>query len=579
MADRTVNVKLRMDVDQYMRGARGAVGANKDLEKAAREVRQALDAEESAAGRVKVAQARLNEVQADGKAKASQLAAAQEQLASAHRSQAVAADNSAAATARFTKAQQDADNAGKKGFQNTEREAERVAKRANAQFDAMKFTALSVGMPAAAAIGAAGVGLALAAIPLLMAGVAFSVLGDNEQIGHSFNDLGEDATSSIHDMAGVLQGPLVAASEKARLGFDQLKPAIQEAFLGSGPALLEFTDGVVGFAQNAMPGFNAAIASSDAPMRGLSSLLVQTGSGLTDFFVNATQGAEGAEQGLDSLGGIIQDFLGFAGKLFANLANGSAGVLPQFQSALQQVEHVLDTLTSDGMPALSGATGGFLSTISGGLGIINGLASGLGSWTAPLGAAGGQLLAISSIAKIFGTSLGETGFGLKAFATSMDEAGNKTSPFKQALADTEAGGSKLSRGLGAIASSGFNPLGLALVGGGLLLSAYGQQQEEAAKKAQEHKRAVNDLTSAIRQDNGVIGQASQALIEKSLAEKNAKGNADALGISYGTVADASTGSAAALSNFNSLVGGNLAKTVLAGTNGNKVMAGSFDSVA
>jgi hypothetical protein len=377
----------------------------------------------------------------------------------------------------------------------------------------------------------------------------------------------------------VLQGPLVAASEKVRLGFDQLKPAIQRAFAESGPPLLEFTDGFIGFAQNAMPGFNAAIESSGAPMRGLSSLLVQTGAGLTDFFVNATEGAAGAERGLIGLGGIIQDFLGFTGQLFANLANGSGGVLPQFQSALQQVEHVLLTLTSNGMPALQGATGGFLSTVSGGLGIINGLASGLGSWTAPLGAAGGQLLAINSIARIFGTSLGETGFGLKAFATTIDETGKKTSPFRTALADTEAGGSKLSRGLGAVASSGFNPLGLAIVAGGLLLSAYGAEQEKAAKKVQEHKQEVNNLTEAIRQDNGVVGESARAVISKSLADKNAAGNAQALGISLGDVTLASEGNTAALQRFDNLLSTKLRQTVLTATGGNTVLADGFGSVA
>jgi len=148
---------------------------------------------------------------------------------------------------------------------------------------------------------------------------------------------------------------------------------------------------------------------------------------------------------------------------------------------------------------------------------------------------GGSLLATNSIAKLFGTSLGETGFGLKAFATSTDEAGKKTSPFRAALADTESGGNKLTRGLKSVADNGLNPMGLAIIAGGFLLDKLGESQQKAAEAAAAHRENVRSLTDAIRQDNGVMGEHANAVNVEALSSKNAASN---LAIYGGTLSEA-----------------------------------------
>lgn len=66
--------------------AKQALSAAKgDINKLSKQVSTAMDAQAAAAGRLRVAQAKLAEVQANGKAKASQLAAAEEAVASAQR--------------------------------------------------------------------------------------------------------------------------------------------------------------------------------------------------------------------------------------------------------------------------------------------------------------------------------------------------------------------------------------------------------------------------------------------------------------------------------------------------------------
>jgi len=563
VADRTVNVKLKADVAQYMAAMRAAGSATGDLDKAARELRRAHDEEADAAGNVRVAESRLNELRADSKTKVSQLAAAEEQLSRAHRTLENAQEKTAASTERFTIAQKAAGEAAGAnlgdgmvtGFNRRSGEvdsaAEKVARRTEAQFSALKFAGLSAGLPAAGAIGAVGLGAALTVIPALFAGIAAKSLSSNEAISTSFTKLNNNVVDSVARMSAPLEGTFLKVSDKLGASFRRMGPEIQTAMLGSEGAVLKLTDGVTNLAEHAMPGMVNMVKTSGAALDGMGSLLSDVGAGLGDMFTNMSKGSEGAGAGLKATGGIIRDLEGFAGSLFTNLANGSAGPLTQFQGTLHSLEDTALSLTSNGMPALQGTTSGFLNVVSGGIGIIKAGADALGSWAQPAASMGGSLLATNSIAKLFGTSLGETGFGLKAFATSTDEAGRKTSPFRAALADTEAGGNKLTRGLRSVADNGLNPMGLAIIAGGFLLDKLGESQQKAAEAAAAHRENVRSLTDAIRADNGVMGEHSNAVNVDALTSKNAASN---LAIYGGTLSEAklaiqgNTGATAILTN-------------------------------
>jgi len=558
MADRTVNVKLKADVAQYMAAMRAAGSATGDLDKAARDLRKAHDEEADAAGNVRVAEARLNELRADSKTKVSQLAAAEEQLSRAHRTLENAQDKTAASTERFTTAQKAAgERAGANlgdgmvdGFNKRSGEldtaAEKVAKRTQAQFDAMKFVGLSAGLPAAAAVGVAGAGIALAAVPLLFAGIAAKSLAHNEEVRKSFSLLTSTVRGDTESMAQVLAGPLAHAGDELTASFKRMEPQLAAAFKGSAPAIGILTEGVTGLAENAMPGLLNAVRASGPALDGMKSLMISTGVGASDMFTNMSKGSEGAGTGMKILGGTIQDLEGFAGNLFANLANGSAGPLTAFRGTLSAVEDTVLTLTSNGMPALQGATSGALGVVSGGVSILNGFAQGLGSWAGPLGSASGALFATNGIAKMFGTSIAQTGLGVGAFATTIDAAGNKTSPFKTAIEGAEGATGKLKAGAASLVSSGLNPMGLALGVGAIALDEIGRRQQEAAQKVAEHKAQVQALTDAYEKDNGVLDNNVKATIAKSLSDKNAAGNATALSIPLSTVQKAAEGNSDAM---------------------------------
>lgn len=89
----------------------GIEAAKENVKRVAAELETARGREADAAGKVRVAEARLNEARASGNAKASQLAAAEEKLATAQRGLTTAQQRTASTTDRFEQAQRNAADA------------------------------------------------------------------------------------------------------------------------------------------------------------------------------------------------------------------------------------------------------------------------------------------------------------------------------------------------------------------------------------------------------------------------------------------------------------------------------------
>lgn len=426
-----------------------------------------------------------------------------------------------------------------------ESETSKMAKRANAQFSALQFAALFAGVPAAAAVAGAGIAVGFAAVPAVFAGIAAASSASNTQVVTAWSGTAAHLKTLAQGWAQPFADSFVDAAHQVQSRADVLSPMIAQTFRNSVPVVKELTGGVLDLATSAMPGLLVATQNLRGPISGVNQLLTQVGHGFSDFFTNLSGGAMASQGIMVTLGGVFKDLLGFAGSLFANLANSGGPALNQFRTALSQVESTVLTLTSS-TSALYPAIGGFLTTVSGGLSIVQGFASAMGVLPASLSSTAGSLLATNKIASLFGTSLTSTGFGLKAFSASVDEAGNRTTPFKQALADTEAGGNKVTRGLSAVVSSGFNPFGLALAAGSLLLEVWGQKSQDAAQRAAEQRKAVDDLTTAFQKDNGAIGANVTATASKALADQHAFENAKVFGASMADVSRAGLGQADAM---------------------------------
>jgi len=82
-------------------------------------------------------------------------------------------------------------------------------------------------------------------------------------------------------------------------------------------------------------------------------------------------------------------------------------------------------------------------------------------------------------------------------------------------------------------------IGIAAVAAGAAFTYFGA-------KAEESRQRVADLTAAIREDSGAIGENVRTLVAKNLSDANALAAADRLGLSLSTVTDAALGNADAM---------------------------------
>lgn len=404
---------------------------------------------------------------------------------------------------RYRKAGEDLGEETRQGYKKKTdeipKDTEKVAKRTQAQFEAMQYGLMFAGMPAAAAVASAATVGSLAAVGAGWVGLAAVALRSDQDVSKSYEDLGSHVKDSIQQLAAPLKGDLIDSAHKLGTAFDQLQPQISSAMLNSRADVGILTDGVISLATEAMPGLVVASKASTDTMRGLGNFLTSTGRGLTDFFVNVSQGSVSSERNLTLFGGTLQRLLGFAGSLLANLSNNGTHSLQQFDTGLSLVEHTLLTLTSNGSAAISMLTG-FASTTNGALTILNSAATLLNLMPGQVTQFGGALLATSKIAGMFGIDV------FKAF----DGLGEK-------VKEAEGFGAKVKTTFSGLVAGAFNPATAAAGAVAVGLALLGQRQQEAAADAAAHASRVRDLSSALQASGGAITQNVRSLAQNQLA--------------------------------------------------------------
>lgn len=415
----------------------------------------------------------------------------------------------------------------------------RAAARTNAQFSALTFGALSVGLPAAAAVGAAGVGLSMAAAGAAFIGAQYAAQGANDQINRSFAALSTNVTASTEAMSSQFGGYLAPAVDSLGTAFNRLKPQIQTAFLNSDQAIAPLAGAVTDLAENAMPGLVTATEHMQAPLQGIRSLAAQTGSGLTDFFTNASAGAGSAGQNLSTLGGIAQQALGFLGTLFANLSNSGVPAVYQLQAMLHQAESALAALTATGSGAI-GFLQGFTGSATGMLTVASLLAQGISLLPPQLTQFAGSLTASGLVLSKLGID------GTAAFdglSERMKTARASATPLKSSIIE--------------LATTAFNPAMLATAAFAIGLQFLGDKQKEAAAAAQAQTERVQTLSQALRESNGAIDDNVRAAAAQSLqntkvgdSQDNMLTTARELGLSLPGLSSAYLGSTTALDGLN-----------------------------
>lgn len=394
MADRSISVQLKADVAKYMSEMKRAGRATSDLEKETLKVQSALSDEADAAGRVRVAQERLNEVRGNGKATSSQLAAAEEQLATAMRNHEEVRERAILIGDRYIQNQRsltDATGEAEGNLQSYGRATEKVAKRANVRFRLLAST-IGTLLPAAssAAVGALTGGVGAGFIALGAVGVR-----ESDRVRDAWSALGEDLSDKLASDASVLEGAFVDAANEIGGTYDRLRPQLQQAFAESVPAVGQLTDGVTGLATNAMPGLLATVEASGPVFAGLQTLLEQTGTSVGDFLEELSTYSSDAGEGFEHLGTLIDEVLSGTAPILGHLTQLWAEHGDQFSRVLGDMLDTIGNLTGSALPAFSGAIGSALTILEAILAVVEPMAT-------VLGPAVGAWLSLAAAMKVAG---------------------------------------------------------------------------------------------------------------------------------------------------------------------------------
>jgi hypothetical protein len=385
MTDRTVSVKLKAEVAAYVASMRTAGRATTDLEKASLKVAAAFSDEEDAAGRVRVAQLKLNELLESGKAKASQLAAAEEQLAAAERNLTQVRERSVMVGQEFVAEQERAAAAVEDTTEVVEehgRATEKVAQRAQAQWHAL--VAVLVGGAPIAAATATGTAVALAAAGFV--GFGAVALRNNAAVRQSFEDLSGEINAGLAQDAAVLQDEFVGAAGQISGAYQRLRPQLRAAFSASQPLVADLVGGVTDFAENAMPGMVRSVERAGPAVKGLRSLLGDLGSGLGGFFDELSEHSEEAGEGLEHLGALLKGVLTGTAPILGDLTDLWAEHGDEVADVVTRIIGLLGGLTNGALPGVSSGLDLVLDVADGVLDILEPMEDILGplasSWLA-----------------------------------------------------------------------------------------------------------------------------------------------------------------------------------------------------
>lgn len=421
MADRTVSVRLRAEAGQYMATMRAAGNATNDLEKANRKLSTALDREEDAAGKLRVALERMIQLEKDGKRGTLEYAKAREHLATVERRYAAAQDDSRRATEEWTSAQKRFQDENKKTGDSL-RDVERIAKRTQIGFKAL-MTALAVGAPAASA---AALGVAVAGAGAAFIGMGALALKNNAAVRQSFVDLAYEVREGVTADALTMKDEFVDAADTIGDRYQALRPQMRAAFEGAADLVDPLVDGVMDLAENALPGMVNAIGRAGPAVDGLGELMAKTGSGLSELFQAAADNSEAAGEGLSHLGDLIQGTLGNTGTLLGHLTQLWAEHGGEVSDVIVRIIGVLADLTGSALPLLSATAGSALQVLSGLLGAIEPMVPILGPAVAGWLALAGAMKAIGGVQSILGRVSGQVG----GFVGGLREAEGRARAFK-----------------------------------------------------------------------------------------------------------------------------------------------------
>jgi hypothetical protein len=190
----------------------------------------------------------------------------------------------------------------------------------------------------------AGGPIAVAAVGTVFTGLAAVIVHNQENVANAAAKLGTQVSDAYSNVAQVAVPYLVKALDTVRAAAVEMAPQVGQLFKNLGPAVDGLTNGVVRLASGALPGLNAAMATSKPVFQGLANLLGSIGSGLGSMFSQISQHAPAMGTVLTSLGSILDSLFDTLGTVISAGAELGSTVLPPLAGALRVLADVLGAL-------------------------------------------------------------------------------------------------------------------------------------------------------------------------------------------------------------------------------------------
>lgn len=498
-------------------------------------IAKAGDAEATAIGKVRVAQAALDALRDKSNAPAERLAAAEERLAKATRDLNSIQRDTSAMTDKLAQerlklvhhedqlagAREAAAEAAKKAAAEEEKLADSTDKSAKANDKAsvsagkhalslLKLTGGLFGANAAMMAGGLAAGAAVGAVPVLAIAAAAMLLAANERVADSYQDLAGNVIKDARAMAAPLEDDLVQASDDLAASWNRLRGPISAIFSDSQPAVRELTRGVSELAENTVPGMADAVSRSQPVMVGWRKLLSETGKGAGDFFRNVSSDTQSSGRNLAAFGDVIRTVLSAAGTLLQQLSTNAAPHAEEFARVFERVMGVITKITDNALPVFSTALGVALDVLEAVLDVVEPIADNLGTGI-------GVILSAAAAWKVYAGAIAMV--SKVPLASALTSGLSAAAPAGGILARLGIGATGAAAGTGALAGA-MSPLGIALAVTGVLMGTYLLQQQELNEGADKFVQGIVKGGEAAQK-----AASDYAALQKGLADLTAKRDA------------------------------------------------------
>lgn len=501
-----------------------AADMSESVQRATDRIAKARQVEADQLGRLRVAETRLAEIRADGYAKASQVAAAEEAVAAAHRRVEVAQLSVAAAQRKLNderaKAVAEAAKEADTDISGPKFDFSSGISRIKAQaISELKSAGITAG---AAFAGGLGAGLSTVGAAGFFIAIAAAAQSSNEKVAESYAGLWNQVKNQVRDASDVLADDFIASAEKLGQTMNAIKPQLAAGFAAGQEPLNDLVDGADRLVRQALPGIVTGAQAAHLATKGLADGMDSAGKGVSNFFTESSQGAEAGGEAFRAFGQIVERLGSFAGRILADLANSSVQTWPAVTTAVDSAATAIENLATHALPGLASGAAMSLNTFSLLLNLAN-------SVITVLGPAAPVILNVATALKLldmvsFGTVQGQW----DKFKTSIAEAPG-------IVGKTKAGFTGLLSTLGPIGVAA----GIAAIG----LDALSSQQQRAASR----QAALNQ---AFRESKGAIDDTVRSTVAKIAADEDMFRKASMLGIQGKTLVDALLGEKQALDSVN-----------------------------